>query len=263
MRLTWRFRNGMNLGNDYFFQGSVDMITWQDLREGVDFERIDLQPDGEGFSKVTVRTLSTATRYFVRLSNKSAAVSLFNGTNLAGWEIKEGALSLYKAVPASGTEPAYIEGTADGTLGMLGTTSQYGDFDLQYEFWVEDPLNSGMQIRSFMSNGIVTGYQVDIDPSTRAWSGGIYEQNGRNWLNDLSTNPAARGAFAPGKWNHMRVLAVGPRVRTWINGVPAADYTETVSNVPTTGFLALQVHQGGSSITNKRVRFRNIRIIAD
>ncbi len=212
-----------------------------------------------------MRTLSSSSRHFVRLSNKAAPVPLFNGVNLDGWEIKQGTLAMYQAVPASGGEPAYIEGTANGSLGMLATTAQYGDFDLQYEFWVEDPLNSGVQIRSFMSNGQVKGYQVEIDPSVRSWSGGIYEQNGRTspWLNDLSTNAAAREAFLPGQWNHMRVLAVGPRVRTWINGIAAADYTETLSTIPTSGFLALQVHQGDSSLHNKRVRFRNIRITSD
>jgi len=44
---------------------------------------------------------------------------------------------------------------------------------------MDEELNSGVQIRSQSSaeyvNGRVHGYQVEIDPSPRAWTGGIYD----------------------------------------------------------------------------------------
>ena len=58
----------------------------------------------------------------------------------------------------------------------------------------------------------------------------------------------------------IRLRAVGNSIKTWINGVPATDYTETLAGTATTGFIALQVHEGGASIIGKKVRFRNLRL---
>ncbi len=259
--LTWRHRNGLVFGNDYRLQSSEDLKIWKDMTPAADFEVISNVQDGPGFSRLTIRTLGDPERNFVRLSDTPSSISLFNGQTLDGWVIRQGSLAMYQVIPADGSDPAYLEGTADGSLGMLATAESYDNFDLRYDFWVEDPLNSGVQIRSYFGGGQVRGYQVEIDPSTRAWSAGLYEQStGRNWLATLENNPDARAAFISGGWNQVRVLAEGTRIRTWINGVPAVDYTETDGNTPSSGFIALQVHQGGSSIIGKRVRFRNMRV---
>lgn len=114
---------------------------------------------------------------------------------------------------------------------FLCTDRVYSDFELDFEFLVHPELNSGLQIRSRAerdTNGrmYVTGYQVEIDPSVRAWTGGIYEERSRGWLADLKENSTARDAFRQGEWNRLRVLAEGSRIRTWINGVPAADLSD-------------------------------------
>jgi hypothetical protein len=105
--------------------------------------------------------------------------------------------------------------------------------------------------------GRVHGYQVEIDPSHRAYSGGIYDEARRGWLNDLKDNEAARRAFKSGQWNHFRIEAVGDSIRTWINGVAAADLVDSMTK---TGFIALQVHSTESK-EPLHVRWRNIRII--
>ena len=84
--------------------------------------------------------------------------------------------------------------------------------------------NSGIQIRSHSredyANGRVHGYQVEIDPKPdRAWTAGIYFEGGSpnrgaGWLHDLSENEAARKAFRLGDWNHMKIVAIGRRIRT-------------------------------------------------
>ena len=57
-------------------------------------------------------------------------------------------------------------------------------------------MNSGVQIRSLSlpeyQNGRVHGYQVEMDPSARAWSGGIYDEARRGWLYTLDKNPEGR-----------------------------------------------------------------------
>ena len=102
-------------------------------------------------------------------------------------------------------------------------------------------------------DGCVFGYQCEIDPSERAWSGGIYDESRRGWLNDLKDNEAGRKAFKPNGWNQFVIKAQGSCIKTWINGVPCADLTDEAD---AEGFIALQVHAGKEG----QIRWRNIRI---
>ncbi len=262
MILEWRVRNGMVLGEDYYLQASSDLSIWTNLAPDTGYQVLSSVPDGAGFSKIRISTQGEGQRNFVRLSSISAATELFNGNDFSGWEIKEGSIARFSITPATATEPAEIVGTANNDIGMLGTVQTYSDFVLEYDFRVENPLNSGVQIRSFVNgSNRVQGYQIEIDPSARAWSGGLYEQLGRAWLNDLSENKPARDAYLADEWNHIKIVVNGAAVRSWINGVLATDYTETSSSIPTSGFIALQVHQGsGTNILGKTVRFRNLYI---
>ena len=56
------------------------------------------------------------------------------------------------------------------------------------------------------------GYQVEIDPTDRAWSASLYEEGGRGFLHTPGENKAAMEAFRPGEWNHFRVVAKGDRI---------------------------------------------------
>ena len=180
---------------------------------------------------------------------------LFDGESLDNWE-QRGGEAEYKI------EDNMIIGTTKvGTPNsFLCTKNKYANFILEVEFWVDDELNSGIQIRSNSieeyRNGRVHGYQVEIDPSERAWSAGIYDEARRGWLYDLKFNEAARKAFKQGEWNKYHIEAVGSSIRTWINGVPAANL---IDGMTAEGFIALQVHshkKGGLE-----VKWRNIRIL--
>jgi hypothetical protein len=105
--------------------------------------------------------------------------------------------------------------------------------------------------------GRVHGYQVEIDPSKRAWTGGIYDEGRRGWLKNLEDNEAARQAFKPNEWNKFRVECRGDSIKTWLNGVAAADLKDSLTP---SGFIALQVHAVGKREQPLEVRFRNIRI---
>jgi hypothetical protein len=144
---------------------------------------------------------------------------------------------------------------------FLCSDREFGDFDLEVEFRVDPRLNSGVQVRSESraeyQNGRVHGYQVEIDPSERAWTGGLYDEGRRGWLDDLTDNPAARAAFRQGEWNTLRVEAAGERIRTWINGVPAADVTDGLTR---RGFIGLQVHGVGEVEEAREVRFRRVTV---
>ncbi len=146
---------------------------------------------------------------------------------------------------------------------FMASEKDYGDFELEYEFKVDPKLNSGVQIRSHSKadyqKGRVHGYQVEIDPSARAWSAGIYEEARRGWLNDLKANKTAGAAFKQNEWNKVRVVAVGDSLRTWINDVPAADLRDAGEQ---TGFFAFQVHGVGNDAdkVGTQVQWRNIRL---
>ncbi|WP_417015824.1 3-keto-disaccharide hydrolase [Alistipes sp.] len=179
---------------------------------------------------------------------------LFNGKNLKGWSVAAGTAT-YKV------EDGAIVGTSRlGTPNtFLKSDRTYGDFILEMLFKVDDGLNSGIQFRSHVTDGRVRGYQYEIDPSSRAWSGGIYDEARLGWLYPLTTNPAAQRAFRPGDWNKVRVEAVGNRIRTWINGVPAADILDAQD---AEGFIALQVHAiGNPELEGKQIRWKQIRIM--
>jgi len=143
--------------------------------------------------------------------------------------------------------------TGKGGHGWLCTKREYGDFILELEVMPVSG-NSGVQIRShFDSRDRMVGYQIEVDPSARAWSGGLYEQGRRGWLQNLEKNEPARKAFKTGEWNKYRIECVGDSIKSWVNGIPAADY---VDSMDLAGVIALQVHSG----KNVEVRFRNIRI---
>jgi hypothetical protein len=189
---------------------------------------------------------------------------LFDGKSLDGWEQKGGEAK-YRV------EDGQVIGTSVPNTGnsFLCTTKNYGDFILELEFKVDARLNSGVQIRSQCFDepmlvagkkipaGRVHGYQVEIDPSARAWSGGIYDEGRRGWLNNLENNEAARKAFKQDDWNQFRVECRGDSIKTWLNGVPAADLKDGLTPE---GFIALQVHGVGAEKDPREVRWRNIRI---
>lgn len=180
---------------------------------------------------------------------------LFDGKTLKGWHQLNGK-ARYEIV--NGT----IVGTtvAGEPNSFLATDVDYGDFILELELKVGE-MNSGIQIRSESTpeynNGRVHGYQVEVDPSDRAWSGGIYDEARRGWLYQTEINPAAKKAFNKTGWNRYHIEAIGPIIRTWINDIPV---TYLVDDMTLKGFIALQVHAIKDNKAGAQVMWRNIRI---
>jgi len=184
---------------------------------------------------------------------------LFDGKTLQGWTQRGG-----KAVFKVEGEQIVGRTVLETPNSFLCTEKVYGDFILELDFQVDARLNSGVQVRGLSfpeyMDGRVHGYQVEIDPSTRAWSGGIYDEARRGWLYPLDQDEKAQKAFRPGKWNHFRIEAIGNTLKTWLNDVPTA---HLVDDQTQEGFVALQVHSIGSKkeMEGVQVRWRGIRII--
>ncbi len=105
-------------------------------------------------------------------------ILLFNGKDLTGWQQLNGRATYT-------VENGEIVGTtiANSPNSFLCTKQSVSDFILEFEIMVDPDINSGVQFRSLSeesyNNGRVRGYQFEIDPSPRAFSGGIYDEGRR------------------------------------------------------------------------------------
>lgn len=193
-------------------------------------------------------------------AEKQPWISLFDGKSLDNWELKNG------SAPYSILNSEIVGTTKLGSPNtFLCTKEIYDDFILEFEVKVDPSINSGVQFRSNSLpdylDGRVHGYQAEIDPSERAWSGGIYDEGRRGWLYDLKQHPSGRKAFKNNSWNHYRIEAIGTDLRIWVNGINTSNLMD---NVTAKGFIGLQVHGiEKAKDAGKEIRWRNIRIITE
>lgn len=190
-------------------------------------------------------------------AQKSTWITLFNGKTLQGWNQKNGQAKYT-------VEHGEIVGTtvANTPNSFLCTNAEYGDFILELDLKVDDKMNSGIQFRSRSKpdyqEARVHGYQMEVDPTLRAWSGGIYDEARREWLYIPNINPSGKKAFRSGEWNKYRIEAIGNTMRTWINGIPVA---HLIDNLTAKGFIALQVHAiYADMLPGMKIHWKNIRI---
>ncbi len=194
-------------------------------------------------------------------SNAQKKTPLFDGKTLKGWKIVAGTASF-----------EVFDGMIVGTMKtgtpntFLMTEKEYGDFVLEADIKLEGTdSNSGIQTRSHLNpegnngRGLVYGRQMEIDPTSRAWTGGIYDESRRLWIYPMELNPAAKSAYRLEEFNHYRIECIGNELKTWVNGVPAAYVIDTLDK---TGFIALQVHGIGNNekLNGKKVYFKNLTI---
>ena len=185
--------------------------------------------------------------------------NLFNGKDLSGF------IQLNGKAPFRVEEGMLIGKSVMGQpSSFLATEHDYEDFILEFDVMCDPALNSGVQFRSESkpdyANGRVHGYQCEIDPSDRAWSGGIYDESRRGWLVTLLGNELGKAAYNKEGWNHYRVEAFGDTIRIWLNGVNTA---HLLDNMTKKGFIAFQIHGIGkdASSDGKEIKWKNIRIL--
>jgi hypothetical protein len=201
--------------------------------------------------------------FFIPISSRAQSngwANLFDGKTLNGWKRLAGDAE-YKV------QDGMIVGTTVLNSGntFLATEKEYGDFILELDIKIESVKgNSGVQTRSHYDaaardgKGLVYGRQVEVDPSDRKWSGGIYDEGRRKWLYPLTLNTKAQDAFKLKEFNHYRIECIGNEIKTWVNNIPVAYLVDTIDEK---GFIALQVHQISSpEEVNKKIYFKNIRI---
>jgi len=205
--------------------------------------------------------------------------SLFNGTDLTGWEgnpklwsVKEGAI----------TGQTTADNPAKGNTFLIWKGGTVGDFELRCSFRLvpgdsKGFANSGIQYRSKVldpANWVVGGYQADMEAGA-TYTGILYEERFRGimaergekvvWGDDdkkqvvgsVGNAAEIEASIKKGDWNDYVIIAQGNHLQQFVNGKQTVDVTDDCeSKRAMNGVLALQLHQGPPMMA----QFKNIRI---
>ncbi|NOY42069.1 MAG: DUF1080 domain-containing protein [Planctomycetes bacterium] len=176
------------------------------------------------------------------LATDENAAKFFNGQDLTGWV---GDAKYWKV------ENGEIVGTSPGLKKnhFLVSDMAVGDFELEVKVKLTPNAgNSGIQFRSErLRSGDVKGYQADIGAG---WWGKLYEEHGRAILWDKS----AQQHLKANAWNEYRIVAVGHKIQTYLNGNLCVDLDDPDGALQ--GIVALQIHSGPAL----EVRFKDLKL---
>lgn len=227
-------RHQATMCDDGFPRGAVG-LQMHDAKTRVEFRRFRIAP-------------------LPRATADGPWTDLFNGKDLAGWRTIGGA-----AWRADGGR-IVCEAPPGGKHGTLLTArNNFDDFELEVEAKIGARGNSGLFFRAQAGDHGVGGdfwpacYEAQIyhvDP--KAATGFLY-----------MLLPETAYVFQEGRqiaskdeeWFTMRVLAQGPRIRTWVNGRPIADAWDCKFR---RGGIGLQAHAEKDAVS--RVEFRAVRV---
>ena len=132
---------------------------------------------------------------------------------------------------------------------FLTSDASYSDFYMKVDVKIIRG-NSGIQVRSHDVDNRLVGYQIEADPSERAWSGGLYDEGRRAWLQPPNEN--VRDTFKVGEWNTYEIWCIGPRIKAKVNGEITTNFLDFMD---LSGHIGFQIHSG-----NSKVLWRNATI---
>lgn len=178
------------------------------------------------------------------LASPENVQSFFDGRSLKGWT---GNPDLWSV-----EEGEIVGRTAEGLKRneFLRSHLMVGDFELSLQVkFTPNSENAGIQFRSReIEDQFVKGYQADIG---QGWWGKIYDEHGTRGV--LSKADGDRH-IKPDDWNDYRIIAIGPRLQTWINGHKVTDIEDPIGEKR--GIIALQMHSGKPL----EIRFRHLQL---
>lgn len=186
---------------------------------------------------------------------KEKATPLFDGKTLMGWKVAKEANAKYWKV-VDGVITGDNGGDKVPTNTYLVTEKEFGDFEFRCKFRISGDhktglINSGIQYRSFMDKGRMTGYQADIG---RGYWGDIYDEHRRGKLIKGDTTELMKSLVEDG-WSEYLIRCKGEKHELFINGHKTAEFVEK-ADVQTKGVIGLQLHSGGVA----KVEFKDITI---
>ncbi len=163
-------------------------------------------------------------------------IQLFDGTTTFGWSQR--GKSEWEVVDGSLTPKP------GGGAGFLCTTTEFADFELHAEFWIDSIANSGVFLRCPTTGDITTtsAYEVNIFDAHPKWPSGS--------INDVAR--CRRTTRTVDRWNTYDIRAQGPHLVVKLNGRKVVD---TVDSKNARGLIGLQTFDGRGII-----RFRNVKL---
>jgi hypothetical protein len=198
------------------------------------------------------------------LCHAGEPVSMFNGKDLSGWE------NPYQWGKVELVDDEIHLSTVKSKF-FLCTTQTYKNFIFEAEVKMpEGKSNSGFLFRCLKKKNKAWGYQAEVDPSDRKWSGGLYDEGRRKWMHpnrDFKVGTDAhytknlspewtdekKNSFKRDGWNKYVIECRGPEIKITVNGVLT---THLMDSLDAEGYIGLQ-HHGEKG---KLYRFRNVRI---
>jgi hypothetical protein len=192
---------------------------------------------------------------------------LFNGRDLTGWKIVGGNPKASAVVEKGELVGHMIRGTPEHTF--FCTEESFGDFILEVDCYQTGGFNTGVLFRCIETPASASvrlhGYQMKVDPSpTRQWTGGIFDDYGKNWLwlQTLKDNDRGRTAYKFNEWARFRIEAIGREIKIWVNGIPTA---HLLDDKYTRGPIAFKIHsfpaKGDAAQEENLIRWKNVRIL--
>lgn len=197
------------------------------------------------------------------------STSLFNGRDLTGWDGKPG---WWRVEDGAITAESTAEKPCTKHNYLIWHGGEPADFELRFEYRITGG-NSGVQIRSReVPDWDMRGYQADIEDGTQ-WTGALFEHerggialrgekaviaaDGARQVTRFADAAALQKGFRSNDWNDYRVVARGPEIQLFINGVKTAHVVDRQSGkAAARGFIGLQMHPGPPM----KVQFRNLRL---
>ena len=194
---------------------------------------------------------SSITNLFANDPEKNSRVSLFNGKDLSGWT----SVGSAKWEVSDGI----IKGGQNGNpskSGVLWTNEIFKDFDLTLEFKIDEhgKYNSGVYFRKSKTKPLGRPYQINIGRGIADEPIGLHIDD---WLDKGDEKDKFR---KPLKWNSLRILAIGPDIKTWLNGNLIVDYKDPSprKDLLEAGMIGFQTY--GAEGHAGWIHFRNISI---
>ncbi len=190
----------------------------------------------------------------LQAADKTEWTPLFDGKSTKGWEPRAQVES-FKAV---GDELHLVSKVNVWVVSDL----QMGDFIVELEVKIPQEnagFNSGLGFRLVGEKGKPKGYQCEID---RSKPGGVYGIGMGGWLYPKGKeqtdtyNKTIKGLFKPKEWNHFKVEAKGPHIRTWLNGKLIAELDAKQS---LKGRFGIQHHGKGGTVKFRKLRVRELK----
>lgn len=203
------------------------------------------------------------------------------GVRAGAWTdlLAGGAAAHWRGYKVDSLPSAWAYDAATGTLtrtrfgGDIVTRAQYGDFELVLEWKVGPKGNSGIFYHATEGTAVIYENAPEmqvLDNGGHRDGGSPLTSAGANYALDAPVRDVTRPV---GEWNEARIVAVGPHVEHWLNGVKLLEYErwtpEWTAKVQASKFaqwpsygLARRGHIGlqehGDVVSFRRIRIREL-----